>query len=99
MALDDLGAGYSSLALTHEIRPDFVKLDRNLIQGVADDPYKAVIAEKALQLTRELGIRSIAEGVETEAELGWLQEQGADLVQGFLIARPAPEPVGELPKR
>lgn len=99
VALDDLGAGYSSLALTHEIRPDFVKLDRNLIQGVTEDPYKAVIAEKALQLTAELGVRSIAEGVETEAELAWVRERGADLVQGYLIARPGPEPAADLPRR
>lgn len=92
IALDDLGAGYSSLNLIHRLRPDIVKLDMDLIRGVDQDAYKAAIAEKLLELARQLGIRTVAEGVETPGELGWLRDKGADYVQGYLIAPPAPSP-------
>jgi len=98
VALDDLGAGYSSLTLMSRIRPDFVKLDRELIRQVDRDSYKAVIAEKLLELARQLKIRTVAEGVETPGELAWLRNHGADYVQGFLIARPEAEPARGLPR-
>lgn len=97
VALDDLGAGYSSLTLMSRIRPDFVKLDRELIRQVDRDPYKAVIAQKLLELARQLKIRTIAEGVETPGELAWLRAHGADYVQGFLIGAPAEAPAREIP--
>lgn len=93
IALDDLGSGYSSLNLVHRLRPDFVKLDMGLIRDVDTDPYKAVIARKLLELAGGLGIRTIVEGVETPGELDWIQREGADFVQGYLIARPSAEPV------
>lgn len=93
VALDDLGSGYSSLNLVHRLRPDFVKLDLDLIRDVDTDPYKAMIARKLLELARDLGIQTIAEGVETPGELSWIQNEGADFVQGFLISRPTSSPV------
>lgn len=98
VALDDLGAGYSSLTLMSRIRPDFIKLDRELIRDVDRDRYKAVIAEKLFELARQLKIRTIAEGVETPGELAWLRQRGADFVQGFLISRPTPAPALDLPR-
>ena len=92
VALDDLGAGYSSLNLMSRLRPDFVKLDRELIRGVDEDPYKAVIAEKLLELARQLGIRTVAEGVETDGELDWIRRHGADYAQGYRIAAPGSPP-------
>jgi len=92
VALDDVGAGYSSLNLLVRLRPDFIKLDMALIRGVDRDPFKATIAGKLLEAARDLGVRTIAEGVETDEELGWLRVHGADLVQGFLVARPATPP-------
>jgi EAL domain-containing protein (putative c-di-GMP-specific phosphodiesterase class I) len=89
IALDDLGSGYSSLNLIHRLRPDFVKLDIGLIRDVDTDPYKAVIARKLLELAQSLGIQTIAEGIETPGELSWVRKEGADFVQGFLIAKPA----------
>jgi EAL domain-containing protein (putative c-di-GMP-specific phosphodiesterase class I) len=97
VALDDLGAGYSSLNLLHTLRPDFVKLDMDLVRGVDLDPYKAVLTAKLLELAHELGVRTIAEGVETEGELAWLRAHGATYVQGFLIAKPAPAPALSTP--
>lgn len=89
VALDDLGAGYSSLNLLHDLKPDFVKIDVGLIRDVDRDSYKAKISENLLALARELGIPCIAEGVESEGEWRWLKEHGATYVQGYLFARPA----------
>lgn len=95
LALDDLGAGFSNLNLLHRLRPDVVKLDMDLIRNIESDGYKAVLAQKVLEATHRLGVRTVAEGVESRAELSWLNAHGVDLVQGFLIARPSPRP--ELP--
>jgi len=92
IALDDFGSGYSSLNLLHQLRPDFLKLDIELIRGVHADPYKALIARKILETARELGLQTIAEGIETSEELSWVQAHGADFVQGYLLGRPASVP-------
>lgn len=88
VALDDVGAGYSGLNLLHQLRPDFIKLDMALIHGVTEDPYKALITRKILEIAHELGIQSIAEGVETEEELDWVRDNGATYAQGYVISRP-----------
>jgi EAL domain-containing protein (putative c-di-GMP-specific phosphodiesterase class I) len=90
VALDDLGAGWSTLNLVHRLRPDFIKLDRGLIRGVHADPVKGLIAAKLLEIGRGMGIGTIVEGIEEEAELSWVREHGADFVQGFLLGKPAP---------
>ncbi|MEL6185138.1 MAG: EAL domain-containing protein [Myxococcota bacterium] len=92
IALDDLGAGFSNLNLIHRLRPDVVKLDMDLTRNIEADNYKAVLASKVLEATRRLGVRTVAEGVESAAELAWLVDHGVDYVQGFLIARPSPTP-------
>ena len=92
VALDDMGSGYSSLNLIHRLRPDFMKLDMQLIRGVDSDPYKAVVAGKILEMAQSLEVETIVEGVETEEELVWARERGATFVQGFLIGRPASPP-------
>jgi EAL domain-containing protein (putative c-di-GMP-specific phosphodiesterase class I) len=92
VALDDLGAGYGSLHLLSELRPNFVKLDMQLIRGVDRDPYKAGIVCKLLEMAQTLGIEAVAEGIETEEEWVWLREHGADYVQGFYFAEPDPVP-------
>lgn len=92
IALDDLGAGYSSLTLLDKLRPDFVKLDRDLISGVDGDGFKAVIAQKLLETARNLGIATVAEGVETAGEWNWLRAHGGELAQGYFFARPAATP-------
>jgi uncharacterized protein (TIGR02266 family) len=92
VALDDLGAGYSSLSLLAQVRPDYVKLDMGLVRNIHADPYRAEIVARLLDTARALGIRTVAEGVEQTAEWGWFRDHGADLVQGDLFARPALEP-------
>lgn len=96
VALDDLGAGYASLTLLADLRPDFVKLDMSLIRGVDSDRYKALIASKLIETAHAVELPVIGEGVETEAEFTWARTHGVDLIQGFYIARPAaPPPVVE----
>jgi EAL domain-containing protein (putative c-di-GMP-specific phosphodiesterase class I) len=92
VALDDLGAGYSSLSLLTSLRPDYVKLDIRLMQDVDSDPFKSAVAAKLLELAKELGIRTVVEGVETVGQWQWAIQHGADYAQGFLFARPAAQP-------
>ncbi|MDZ8188850.1 MAG: EAL domain-containing protein [Nostoc sp. ChiSLP02] len=92
VALDDLGSGYSSLNLLHQLRPDFIKLDMELIRDVHQDLYKASITEKILEITQKLNIQTVAEGIECVEELNWLRERGATFAQGYLIARPSAIP-------
>ncbi|MEH1850840.1 MAG: EAL domain-containing protein [Nostoc sp.] len=92
VALDDLGSGYSSLNLLHQLRPDFIKLDIELIRDVHQDLYKASITEKLLEITQKLNIQTVAEGIECIEELNWLRERGANLAQGYLIGKPSAVP-------
>jgi len=87
VALDDVGSGYSSLNLLHQLRPDFVKLDMELIRNVHRDPYKALIAQKIIEIAHHLGIETIAEGVEVREELVWARDNGATYAQGNGIAK------------
>ena len=96
VALDDVGAGYSSLNLLHQLRPDYIKIDMELIRGVHADGYKALIAQKIIEIAHTLGVATIAEGVETADELGWVQAHGADYVQGYLISKPSEPRFGVL---
>ena len=98
-ALDDVGAGYSSLNLIHVLRPDIIERDMELVRNVNRDPYKARIAANLLDIANVLGIDALAEGIETEGELEWVQQHGAKYVQGFLIARPTPTPVTAIASR
>ena len=96
VALDDVGAGYSSLNLLSRLRPDYVKLDMGLTRGVDTDPYKAQVVGKLLEMARGLGVLTVFEGVETVGEWEWAKAHHADYVQGYLFARPAnpaPRPV------
>ncbi|MFP2932207.1 EAL domain-containing protein [Pyxidicoccus sp. 3LG] len=97
VALDDLGAGYSSLNLIHQLRPDIVKLDMELVRDVHLDAYKGAIVRKLLEIARQLGIQTVAEGIETPEELRWVRAHGVDFVQGYLIARPQGAPAEATP--
>ena len=90
--LDDLGAGSAGLQFLPLLRPDGIKLDRVLVAGVDADPYRQSVIRSLMETARELGLTLVAEGVETEAELAWLAALGVDVIQGFLLGYPAPEP-------
>lgn len=97
IALDDLGAGYSSLRIWSEIRPDYVKIDRHFIENLAMDGPKQAFVRSIEGIARGLGCRVIAEGIETDAELRVLADIGVALGQGFGLGRPEPNPVAEAP--
>ncbi|MCU0126870.1 EAL domain-containing protein [Pseudomonas vlassakiae] len=88
IALDDLGAGYSSLRLWSELRPEYVKIDRHFIDGIHRDPLKREFVGSILQIARASKAQVIAEGIELPEELAVLTEMGVDLVQGYLMGRP-----------
>ncbi len=92
IALDDLGAGYGSINLLNELRPEFVKFDMKLIRDVDTDSYKADILRNLLNMTRTLGITTVAEGIESRGEWEWARDHGADYVQGYYFARPSAQP-------
>ncbi len=93
IALDDLGAGYSGLGNFTQLEPDVVKLDMGLVRGVDTDTTKRRLVRSMIQLCRDMEIAVVGEGVETVSERDVLAELGCTLFQGYLFARPAPEPV------
>jgi EAL domain-containing protein (putative c-di-GMP-specific phosphodiesterase class I) len=98
VALDDLGAGHSSLSYLAALRPDVVKLDRELVSGIDTDPARMRLVGALVDYAHELDVRVVAEGIETEAELSTVRQLGADLGQGWYLGRPAPEPVAVDPR-
>ncbi len=88
VALDDVGAGYSSLNVLVHVKPDFMKLDMGLMRNVDRDVYKSCVAAKLLELAQELNVKTVVEGIETVGEWQWSREHGADFAQGYLFARP-----------
>lgn len=93
VALDDMGTGYNSLYLMAAIKPDFIKLDRSLVRDAHQDHYKSCISAKLIELAKELNITTVVEGIETEDDFRWARDNGAEYCQGYLFARPAPDPV------
>ena len=92
IALDDLGAGYSSLRLWSELRPDYVKIDRHFIDGIHQDALKREFVGSILQIAKASRAKVIAEGIELPEELAVLTEMGVDLLQGYLLCRPQEHP-------
>ncbi len=90
-AIDDFGAGYAGLNLLAEFQPDFLKLDIRLVRDIEKKGPKQAIIRGIRRTCIDLGIEIIAEGVETENEFRWLQDEGIRLYQGHLFARPALE--------
>jgi EAL domain-containing protein (putative c-di-GMP-specific phosphodiesterase class I) len=91
IAIDDLGEGYAGLTSLARVAPEFVKLDMSLVRGIDASVAQQQIVASTVQLCRALGSEVIAEGVETAAERDACIAIGLDLLQGYLIARPAPE--------
>jgi EAL domain-containing protein (putative c-di-GMP-specific phosphodiesterase class I)/GGDEF domain-containing protein len=87
-ALDDFGVGYSGLQLLYDSQPHVVKIDRFFISGIAGEQKKKLFVSTVVQLAHVLGIKVVAEGIETEAEFRACREIGCDFGQGYWIARP-----------
>ena len=89
LAIDDLGAGYAGLTTFAVLEPDVVKLDMALVHGCDQEPVKQQLIRSMTSLCKELGAMVVAEGIETEAERDTVVSLGCDLLQGFLLGRPA----------
>ena len=90
IAIDDFGTGYSTLNLLKTLPVDELKIDREFVDGLPNDPTNTIIVSGVIGLARANGLQTIAEGVETPAQLQHLQDLGCDYAQGFHLCRPVP---------
>jgi EAL domain-containing protein (putative c-di-GMP-specific phosphodiesterase class I) len=90
VAIDDFGTGYSSLSYLSRLPIDRLKIDRTFVASSLSEANSAVIIEAVISLARSLGMSTIAEGVETEAQRRFLRQQGCQQIQGYLLGRPMP---------
>lgn len=99
LAIDDAGAGFSSLGSILRITPDFIKLDISLVRGVEHHEAHRDTASAVARFASDIGAQLVAEGIETRAELLALRGLGVQLGQGFYLACPSPLPSGRVPAR
>ncbi|RBY95973.1 hypothetical protein DQ237_12655 [Blastococcus sp. TF02-8] len=90
LSVDDYGTGYSSLSYLRALPVDELKLDRSFVTHLTSDPRAAAIVRSTLQLSRDLGMSMVVEGVEDADSLAALREWGCDVAQGYHISRPMP---------
>ena len=90
IAMDDFGTGYSSLSYLHSFPFDKIKIDRSFIGDLERNPQSAAIVRGVLGLSHGLHLPVLAEGVETEEQLEFLEREGCDEIQGYLMGRPRP---------
>ncbi len=90
VSIDDFGTGYSSLSYLQKLRIDNLKIDRSFIRDVPSDPDALALTKALVSLAHSLGMKVVIEGVETRQQLDAIRGIGCDMVQGFLLGRPAP---------
>lgn len=88
-AIDDFGAGYAGLNLLADWQPDIVKLDMSLTRNINNDKVRRTLVNGTILICKEIGIKLIAEGIETKEEYLTLADMGVNLFQGFLFAKPS----------
>lgn len=90
VAIDDFGAGFTSLAFLRDLPIDNLKIDRCFVRDVATGNFDGAVVRAVVGLARSLGVRTIAEGVEDRAQMEMLRELRCDAVQGYLFSHPLP---------
>ena len=93
LSIDDFGTGYSSLSYLHRLPFDTLKIDRSFVSGVGENGENSEILQTIISLAKNLRMRVIAEGIETESQLAVLQNLGCDYGQGYLMSKPLPQDV------
>ena len=88
MIIDDFGTGYSSLSYLERFQVDYVKIDGSFVGKLGEESSAAVLTRGVIDLAHALGLKVIAEGVETEGQLEELRELGCDLAQGYYFSEP-----------
>lgn len=90
VALDDFGTGYSAMSYLNKFSVDYVKIDQSFVKGISSDIHDRAIVEAIVAMAHKLGLKVIAEGVETAAQRDFLGAIECDFAQGYLFARPMP---------
>ncbi len=96
IALDDVGEGYSSLNMLINIQPDYIKVDREIIDCIDQSSIKQSVYKALVSTAKDNGIKLLAEGIERKEELEFLESAGVDLMQGYYFGKPAAEPLRKL---
>ncbi len=96
IALDDVGEGFSNLNMLIELRPDIIKVDRNIICDIDKDAFKCSVYQALYEISHKNGIEVLAEGVETIEEINTIEAIGVDYMQGYYFSKPTAEPVRKI---